>query len=442
LRTTIRRVTTARNRSVGPLRVSRHLHVMGFLMLVALTATPALAQPGAAQRADIVIRNARVFDGVDWRDNFSIAISAGRILDVAQGAGRFRGATDIDGSRWTVIPGMIDAHVHVLDNRSAAAATPWILEQLQRLLRAGVTTIQSTSDATADIVELRRRIADGAVQAPRLRVTGAQIGAVGGPKSIRCGPGTVRCQVNEVADEAEVRNTVAQLASAGVDAVKFVVDRDHERTLSLPLVRAIVEAAHTHRLRAFGHIDNTADARAAVEFGLDALLHPVPWRAGAPDEAAAFLASRKVPVSTTLSLRAPFLRSDTLMTTPGGGRYSGSRFRLLQHGLAVARSMHRAGATIAVGTDHALVSTIPAESHYMRELQLLVEAGLSTTEVLRAATWNAARHLGAADLGRIAPGSVADVVVLTGDPRKNVLELGSVIMVVKDGRIVVDNRAP
>ena len=418
----------------------RSCFLLVVLASLLLPRVPLQAAQGGMIRADMVIRNARVFDGVDWRDDATIAISGDRFLDVADGASRFQGDMEIEASHWTVIPGMIDAHVHVLDNRSEVAATPWVLEQLESLLRAGVTTIQSTSDVTEDIVELRSRIARGSVKAPRLFVTGAQIAAAGGPKLFRCAS-SVRCQVSEVATEADVQEVVAELASAGVNGVKFVVDRNHERTLSLPLVRAIIEAAHAHGLRALGHIDHAGDARAAVEFGVDGLLHPVPWRTGEVDGVADLLASRAVPVTTTLSLRYPYLGSDGLMTNQAGARYPENRYQLLQHGISVVRALHGTGVPVAVGTDTALRVEYPtAEVRYLRELQLLTEAGFSTTEVLAAATSTAARHIGVADLGTIIPAGMADLVILTGDPARNVLELESVLMVIKAGQVVVDNR--
>ena len=395
---------------------------------------------GGMARADLVIRNARVFNGLDWRDDATIAISGDRILGIADGPGRFRGDLEIDADQWTVVPGLIDAHMHVLDNNTEVAATPRILEQLKSLLSAGVTTIQSTSDVHTDVVDLRARIAAGSVRAPRLFVTGGQISVVDGPKLTRCA-GTIRCQVNEVATESDVQKLVAELARAGVDSVKLLVDHDHERTLSLPLVRAIIEAAHRHGLRALGHIDRPAQARAAVEFGLDGLLHPVPWRTGAVDEMAEFLARNATPVTTTLSLRSPYLAPDGSMIMESGAEYSAARYRLLQHAIQVVGALHRAGVPLAVGTDTALRRKwMPVRERYMRELQLLVEAGLSTTEALRAATSNAARLIGAGDLGVIARANIADLVILGGDPEKNLLELNSVLVVVKAGQIIIDNR--
>lgn len=416
------------------------MHLLIAVLFSVLAGMPAWAQPGAMESADLVIRTGRVFDGTDWRSDLTIVIAGDRVLEITNQATRYQGRVELDASAWTVIPGLIDAHMHILDNSSEAAVTPWVLEQLEQALRAGVTTIQSTADATEDIVQLRSRIEAGSVQAPRLFVTGSLIGAVGGSRSLRCGPGTVRCNVSEVANGAEVQAVVAQLASAGVDAVKLLVDHNFENTLTPSLVRDIIEAAHGHGLRVFGHIDYAADARAAVEAGLDGLVHPVPWRTGPVDAVAELLAQRAIPVTTTLSLRAPYL-TDGVMTTPWGIRYPDDRFRRLQHGLAVVRAMHEAGVPLVAGTDNSLRShRVPAQERYIRELQLLVEAGLSTTEALQAATLNAAGFLGKPDLGAIAPNKIADLVILTGDPERNVLELENVLIVVKAGQIVVDNR--
>lgn len=415
-------------------------HLLIAVLFSVLAGMPAWAQPGAMESADLVIRTGRVFDGTDWRSDLTIVIAGDRVLEITNQATRYQGRVELDASAWTVIPGLIDAHMHILDPSSEVAVTPWVLEQLEQALRAGVTTIQSTSDVTEDIVELRSRIEAGLVQAPRLFVTGSLIGAVGGSRSLRCGPGTVRCSVSEVANGAEVQAVVAQLASAGVDAVKLLVDHNFENTLTPSLVRDIIEAAHGHGLRVFGHIDYAADARAAVEAGLDGLVHPVPWRTGPVDAVAELLAQRAIPVTTTLSLRAPYL-TDGVMTTPWGIRYPDDRFRRLQHGLAVVRAMHEAGVPLVAGTDNSLRShRVPAQERYIRELQLLVEAGLSTTEALQAATLNAAGFLGKPDLGAIAPNKIADLVILTGDPERNVLELENVLIVVKAGQIVVDNR--
>ncbi len=410
------------------------------ILVFVLSGLPAWAQRDVAETAELVIHAGRVFDGTDWRSDLTIVIADDQILEVTNQASQYQGRVEIDASAWTVIPGLTDAHVHILDTSSDVAATPYIFEQLSQLLRAGVTTIQSTSDVTEDIVELRSRIETGSVQAPRLFVTGALIGAVGGSRSLRCGPGTVRCSVSEVANGAEVDAVVAQLASDGVDAVKLLVDHNFENTLTPSLVSNIIDSAHGRGLRVFGHIDYSADARAAVQAGLDGLVHPVPWRAGAVDAVAELLAQRGIPVTTTLSLRAPYL-TDGIMTDQSGANYPENRFRLLRHALGVVRAMHEAGVLLVVGTDNSLQGhRVPAQERYIRELQLLVEAGLSPTDVLRAATLNAAKFLGKPELGTIAANSIADLVILTGNPERNVLDLETVLLVIKAGRIVVDNR--
>ncbi len=444
LETTMRKARSVRRRSLSPFRIGQHLHFLSLAILLLLTEMPAQAQQGAVERANLIIRNARVFDGVEWRSGLTIVISGDRILEVTDKATRFEAHTELDASEWTIIPGLIDTHVHILDNRSKLAVTPWVLEQLEHLLQAGVTTIQSTGDITADIVVLRSQVAAGSVLGPRLFVTGGILTAPGGhPASTNC-MGAVRCMAIEVDNEAAVRRVVAELASARVNGVKLVVDHDlGERTLPLSLVSTAIETAHTYGLRTIGHITEVTDVRAAMNLGLDAFAHPVPWRSGAASEVSELLARQAVPVSTTLSLRAPYIAPDGSMTNWVGAAYPDNRFQLFQHAIEVVRTLHRAGVPLAVGTDNSLsFKYLSAEERYMRELQLLVKAGLSTTDVLRAATRNAARHLGAADLGTIAPDNVADLVILIGDPEKTVLELESVLMVLKAGQIVVDNRMP
>jgi imidazolonepropionase-like amidohydrolase len=446
--------------------------VMAWLLILAL-ATSAPRLPAQAPQteglADLLIRNARVFDGLAWRARATIVVSGSRIRDLTDEAPSIRAKREVDGTGLTVIPGLIDAHVHVLDYRSPTTVTPTVLEQLRRLLHAGVTTIQSTGDFTSDIVALRARIAAGSIAAPRLFVTGPNFTAPGGHPATTVCRSDPSCRAKlavEVATEAEVRRAVAELAGAGVDAVKLVVDPYlGERPLDMRLVRTVVDAAHARGLRVLGHIVQLDDARTAVALGLDALVHLVHGRTPSisEDSLSAAFAGRPVPVATTVSIFAPFLARDGSLTDgfgrdyaravlrfrwPGAGSGDSAepardRFQRLESMLRSARVLHRAGVPLAAGTDQQLASAsvVTAERRYLRELQLLVEAGLSTTEVLRAATRNAALLIGARDLGGVAPGMVADLVVLGADPSENLLELQSVQMVIKAGEVVLERHA-
>ncbi len=129
------------------------VHLVVAVLVSVLAGMPAWAQRNAAEPADLVIRTGRVFDGTDWRIDLTIVIADDRILEVTNQAARYQGRVELDASAWTIIPGLIDAHMHIIDTRSEAAVTPWIMEQLGQLLQAGVTTIQSTSDVTEDIID-------------------------------------------------------------------------------------------------------------------------------------------------------------------------------------------------------------------------------------------------------------------------------------------------
>jgi imidazolonepropionase-like amidohydrolase len=337
------------------------------------------------------------------RPNGAIVVRGGRIVALAPPGRRWRppaGAQVIDLKNRTVLPGLIDAHVHLTlagDPDSNAHAT----------LLAGFTTVADLGSAGEAGIRLRDRITKGQVPGPRIIAAGSWIGERGGVCEF--GGATVH-------GAAEARARARADLEAGADILKVCVTGwpadavAHPDSIELgaePL-DAVMTAARASRRPVFAHAIGQAGALLAAEHGVRALAHtPVVDSAGA-----AALAQARVGVISTLASLGP---------RPGGPEVVAS-FRLLR----------RAGVPIVLGTD---AGVLP-HGQNARELAALTKAGLSPAEALRAATIDAAALLGATDAGEIKVGAPGDLVVVEGDPLADIQVAGRPELVVQGGRIV------
>jgi imidazolonepropionase-like amidohydrolase len=336
------------------------------------------------------------------RPNGAIVVRGGRIVALQPPERRWqppRGAQVIELKDRTVLPGLIDAHVHLTlagDPDSNAHAT----------LLAGFTTVADLGSAGGAGIRLRDRIAKGRVPGPRIIAAGSWIGERGGVCEF--GGATVH-------GAAEAGARARADLEAGADLLKVCVTGwpadavAHPDSIELgaePL-EAVMVAARAARRPVFAHAIGQAGALLAAEHGVRALAHtPVVDSAGA-----ASLARTRVRVISTLASLGP---------RPGGPEVLAS-FRLLR----------RAGVPIVLGTD---AGVLP-HGQNARELVALTEAGLSPAEAIRAATVDAAVLLGATDAGEIRVGATADLVVVAGDPLEDIRVVERPGLVVRGGRI-------
>ena len=306
----------------------------------------------------------------------------------------------IDLKSRTVLPGLIDAHVHLSlagDPDSNARAT----------LLAGFTTVADLGSAGGAGIRLRDRIAKGQVPGPRIIAAGSWIGERGGVCEF--GGATVH-------GAAEARARARADLEAGADLLKVCVTGwpadavAHPDSIELgaePL-DAVMAVAGAARRPVFAHAIGQAGALLAAEHGVRALAHtPVLDSAGA-----AALARTRVRVISTLASLGP---------RPGGPEV-----------MASFRRLRQAGVPIVLGTD---AGVLP-HGQNARELVALTEAGLSPAEALRAATSDAAALLGATDAGEIKVGAGGDLVVVEGDPLEDIHVVERPQLVVQGGRIV------
>jgi imidazolonepropionase-like amidohydrolase len=336
------------------------------------------------------------------RPNGAIVVRGGRIVALQPPERRWqppRGAQVIELKDRTVLPGLIDAHVHLTlagDPDSNARAT----------LLAGFTTVADLGSAGEAGIRLRDRIAKGQVPGPRIIAAGSWIGERGGV----CGFGGAT-----VHGATEARARARADLEAGADILKVCVTGwpadavAHPDSIELGAesLDAIMVAARAARRPVFAHAIGQSGALLAAGHGVRALAHtPVVDSAGA-----VALARTRVRVISTLASLGP---------RPGGPEVVAS-FRLLR----------RAGVPIVLGTD---AGVLP-HGQNARELAALTKAGLSPAEALRAATIDAAALLGATDAGEIKIGARGDLVVVEGDPLEDIHVVERPELVVQGGRI-------
>ncbi len=298
------------------------------------------------------------------------------------------GAVVLDAGGGTILPGLVNAHVH-------GVADPAL--RRRDYLARGVTLICDAGSPWADLPAL-------ALESDRGRPTARAVaaGPVLAPPGGYPGPVHGRQYVVEARGSAAVRAAVDRLRAAGAGMLKLAFEpgRDHG---DLPVfgpdeARAAVARAHALGMVARAHVEDAAWLEAALEAGVDVVDHaPVPRHGGppVPDALLARMAARGVVMVPTLTAAV---------------RATWDNAPLLD----VVRRYAAQGGPVAAGTDAPFAGV--AQGPPLEELDLLARSGLDPMAVLLAATSRAARACGRPGLGRIAPGRIADILVVDGDP--------------------------
>lgn len=403
-------------------------------------AAPSPAPPHAANIAgnSFAIRNVRVFDGQQVLERANVVVRDGRITAVGADAGIADGIATIDGRGKTLLPGLIDAHTHSWGNAQADA------------LRFGVTS-------ELDMLGDWHRLPGLKLQRESMaRTAQADLWSAGAAVTAPDGHGTqygMKVPTLAAADDAQA--FVAARVGEGSDFIKLVVEDmsaygDGRRwpTLTAPQVTAGIKAAHRAGKRALVHVSRQADAQHAVESGADGLAHMF-VDAAASDGFVRAAHDRDAFVVPTLSVLASVagadegakLAADPRLQPLLSGEQLGSlkaafpapgRPDVLDRALRSVRALHAAGVTILAGTDAGNPGTAHGAGMH-GELALLVRAGLTPTAALTAATAAPAQRFGLSDRGRIAVGKRADLLLVNGDPTRDITATRAIAGVWKNG---------
>ena len=395
----------------------------------------AVAMTASAQTT--VVKAGKVWDGLETLNGVSIVIDGDRIARVQPpGTPSPQGAQVLDLQKYTLLPGLIDLHTHMtyywdrqpgtrpLGQRRRPAVTVFLAqENARRTLETGVTTVRDLGASNDTDFAMRDLIAMGAMVGPRMIVAGQGISA---PRQATA------------PDPDAMRKAAEDRIKSGSDWVKVYGSRgsfdsvDTTQTLTFDEMKAIVDTAHTAGHKVAIHSYGASGVKDAVRAGADSVEHGVDL----DDETIEEMVKRGTVWVPTIDHNRYYVDAKDEYgfkpeAIPPLQDY-------IQRNLESTRRAVKAGVRLGMGSD--AVYTMFGQN--TRELRWLVKAGLTPAQALAAATTTAADLLGMPErLGRIAPGYVADLVAVDGDPLANIDALFTgVRVVIKDGKTVVDKR--
>jgi imidazolonepropionase-like amidohydrolase len=365
------------------------------------------------------IVNARVFDGTRLRDWTSVRFADGIITDCATGPTAQAGDEVIDAAGGTILPGLIDSHIHLVPGALAQGLT------------FGVTTALDMF-SQADVMAAARQQAGARPDVADVRSAGIGATAPGGHPSLMYAPFPTltgpeqagQFVANRVAEGSDYLKIFGPTGAAGPRAVP---------SLDLDTVTALTEAAHRRGLVVVAHVNSVAGLGEVVSAGVDVVAH-VPVDGELDTALARRIAEAGIAVGPTLATL------ENVLGEPGGaavaadprlaGLLGDAQARRLTAGAPGWRGrgmppysraeenvgrLVGAGVTILAGTDAPNPGTVFGASLH-RELELLGRCGITPAQALNTATAAPARVFGLADRGHTAPGQRADLMLVSGDP--------------------------
>ncbi|WP_329097950.1 amidohydrolase family protein [Streptomyces sp. NBC_01439] len=375
------------------------------------------------------IHGVRVFDGERGTGVQDVFLEDDLVAAVCAPGTAGAADVEVDGRGRTLLPGLIDAHTHVFDGSLAEA------------LRHGVTTEIDMFCLPRPLAR-HRRLAAERDDVADLRSAGLLATAPGGhPTQLLAAlTGTLLAPedvtgLDFVTDPERAPDFVKARLAEGSDFLKLVIDDGTMHGTGLPVMTpavagALTAAAHAAGLPVVAHAVTAADVVTALDAGVDGLAHV--WADLDPQDPASGRLARRVRdqgvfvVSTLAYFEAVDAQGSGAPACVPPGRYPAA--------VGALRALRGAGVPLLAGTD-ATPFTPAHGSGLHRELELLTrDGGLRPAEALTAATALPARHSGLTDRGRIAPGLRADLLLVEGDPTREVSALGAIVDVWRRGR--------
>jgi imidazolonepropionase-like amidohydrolase len=390
----------------GGLRV-RSIVLLAAIAIGCRQARPSLESPAA--RAQYAVRVGRILDPSSGQYSLAsvLLVSRGRITDIRPASAYDASVADstIDLRDLTILPGLIDGHVHLAIGGAPAA-------NAVADLRAGFTTIVDLGARTHRLLRIRDSINTGALAGPRVIAAGIWIGVKNGVCEfggigIANGADGFRQRVRE---NAAAGAEIAKVCLSGWPAAAYAQPASAE--LSDEILRATVDEAKRASQFLVAHAISQGSVSAAIAAGVDGLAH------------AAYIDAS---LAARMRERGMFMVT-TLASLTGGGADTSRAGAALYDAVALA---NRSGVHLVFGTDGGVLP----HGRNAEEFQALVRAGVSPLNAIRAATINAARAFRIADsLGTVRKGMLADFVAVSGDPVADVTTLLAPRFVMSRGR--------
>lgn len=414
--------------------------------------------------ADILIENATLIDGTGRPAlaRASVLIEEDRISRV--GIAKIQaapGVTRIDGRGKYLVPGFMDLHIHLQGGtkiskeglRKVDRDRKTGIHALHSYLYSGVTSVFDAGNNPNHIFALRKEERDGQILAPRIFATGGIVtypgshGSFEGATLVDDWPEAIPALDEHIARQPDILKLTLEERGWGA--------RPLIPLLPLDLMENIIQYYNDHGIRTTVHTAGERRARQAIFAGVDSLAHPV-IVGPITEDFARLMGAKKIPMVTTLTIGENYSRlaehpeyldqplyqavlsADEIERLQGEQRdeyaeRSWTWWMKIMTPIAQenVRMIHAAGGVLALGTDQ----TIGPAVH--REMELLVAAGIPTSEVIRIATLNGAIFLGKErELGSIEAGKLADMVLLEADPIADINNAKRIVEVIKGGKII------
>lgn len=419
--------------------------------VAAILAGPALAET-------VLIHAGKVLDvpGKAPRGETTITVSDGRIVSLERGykAAPEGTARVIDLRDSFVLPGLIDAHVHLT---SDSGGLQWMVEEVtlspaaqafdawdngMKTLRAGFTTVRNLGDGDGAVLALRDAIHAGQVMGPRILEAAAPISATSGHMDGSLG---YRDELRpyfkaagNICDGAEdCRRAVRLQVSRGADVIKLATTGGVNSRIGAGLgkqmfedeARAIVDTAKLFGLKVAAHAHGADGIRLALDAGVDSIEHGTILD---PETIEAFATSGAYYVPTLSTVNGYIERLETNPDAYEPEVRAKIEWRIGITGKSL-EALHGQGVKIAFGTD----AGVSKHGRNADEFELMVRFGMSPMEAIEAATVNAADLLGVSDVtGTLEPGKSADIIAVKSDPLKDIRALKEVSFVMARGDVV------
>ena len=431
----------------------RRPHLLTLLCSFALLAASVTAHGQEAAKPNAhasVVSAARMLDVRSGRmlGNVHILIEDGRIKQVAQGKDAFTvptGMPHYDLGDVTLLPGMIDMHVHI-DSDPEYSGYNYLqfndrfwsviaVENARRTLDAGFTTIRNVGSDAWNDVGLQQAIDAGKLTGPRIVPAGYAFGATGGHCDSTYFPPSMDQKNKFNADTPdEARKSVREIRKYGAQVIKIcatggVFSRNTEpgqQQMTYDEMKAVADEAHMWGLKVAAHAHGAAGIRDAIRAGIDTIEH-----ASLIDDEGIRLAKQ----------RGTWLSMDIYNTdyTQAEGKQNGVLEDNLRKDREIGdlqrenfRRAHQAGVKMVFGTD----AGIYPHGNNAKQFAVMVRYGMNPAQAIQAATINAAEALGRSDIGAIETGRFADIVAVSGNPAQDVTRLEHVAFVMKGGVVV------
>jgi len=436
---------------VGSRRASASL-AAALTTLAGATAAQAAAAPAPAAAGPVTaIHCGHFLDVVAGKmlDDTTIVIDGRRVKQVGAGSQAPAGAVQIDLTKLTCLPGLIDSHTHL---SSQSGPTTYVDEfhwnladyvlrstvYARRTLLAGFTTVRNLGDQHNEVVSLRNAINSGVLPGPRIFTAGVPIGSTGGHADPTDGyrqdlagdPGPTEGVINSPEDAAKAVRLHYKLND---DLIKImpsggVLDQSSSgdnAQLTLDEIKAIVSTAHDYGFTVAAHAHGAEAIRRAVIAGVDSIEHGTFM----DDQDMKLMKEHGTWYVPTI-IAGDFVAHKAAIPGYYPPQVAAKAAAIGPLIMGTAGRAYKAGVKIAFGTD----AGVYPHGENAHELELMVQAGMPALFAIQAATTHAAELLKHdKDLGSVTPGKFADIVAVDGNPLDNIALLEEVSFVMKEG---------